>query len=524
MKSRQWFLAAVVFLEICTYVNCSCVFNPGYFSTSYSELGTYQYKNGLECNDFNENFLAFVEEYENVTFVTLNGDFDEIRFDSRYKRISKVQLNSGSLDTFNVSSLENVSSLVDLQIISKNDKVLNLHDDGGGTNRFEKLEILSFDSVTSIVGSVSIFKNLKLLYFYRYKSADFDLSALPMSLLTLNLQSSVPQSNLLNQDSLVRLSNLTRLFLDKTRASLNASFVPSSLRLLYVNDLLEQKVMADTNVSTLQVSAGKDALCLSCMPNTLRDLRLLSTQLDASCQDLQQSTNIKSLYVEGNRNMSMMIDIFRCLPLKLTSLNVRFSPLPLLNVSSLPGTLVSLDFYNSGPTVLFGAASLAALGELKRFSIMYNHLSGFDFSLLPENVTNVSLRYNKIKNIDVKPLLNLNNIELIDLRENPIECTCDFFRDFISVSRKESVWKFYADCAADSLLSGYPFNYYKFGAGSSFKDILRHNYAHVNCSLTAPLTTTPLQVTTAATTTQNPEHKNPFSYFLHFILNFFSLS
>ena len=47
--------------------------------------------------------------------------------------------------------------------------------------------------------------------------------------------------NILNQGSRVTLSNLTRLFLDRTSASLNTSFVPRSLSLLYVKYFLEQK-------------------------------------------------------------------------------------------------------------------------------------------------------------------------------------------------------------------------------------------------------------------------------------------
>ena len=106
------FLGALFLLELTTHIHCHCDF----FEFDW-----------IHCENVTDNYLAYSQEYENVTFVTLNGNFTEFGFDSKFYKLSNVVLNSESLVKFKMDHLKNLTSLEIVEIMSDNDKTIDLN-------------------------------------------------------------------------------------------------------------------------------------------------------------------------------------------------------------------------------------------------------------------------------------------------------------------------------------------------------------------------------------------------------------
>ena len=90
-------LAALVLLQLNSYIRCSCDFLLVYNDKiPLSPIVTPPYDYHLTCTYFNDNFLAYSIEYENLTYVSLSGNFTEIGFDSRFTKLYCVELDGES--------------------------------------------------------------------------------------------------------------------------------------------------------------------------------------------------------------------------------------------------------------------------------------------------------------------------------------------------------------------------------------------------------------------------------------------
>ena len=139
------FLAMLVLLELNAYIHGSCVISR---------------ENQLTCTHFDDNFLEYSNEYENLTYVHLFANFTEIRFDSRFTKLSRVQLYSESLVNFTMNNLNNLTSLVRVFVISYNYITTDLHFNSE-LNNFKNFEILELNGVQSTRGKFCIFCEFK---------------------------------------------------------------------------------------------------------------------------------------------------------------------------------------------------------------------------------------------------------------------------------------------------------------------------------------------------------------------------
>jgi len=378
-------LTVVVLLELSAHIHGSCDIAG----------------NQLSCTEFNDNFLAYSNEYENVTYVRLSGDFTEIGFDSRFIKLSTVYINSESLVNFNMNNLNNLTSLKSVYEMSNHNMTVDLNVTGD-SDTFKYLSLLSFRRVENILGSFTSFTKLKEIDLYQYEKEYFDFSLLPNSLGRLGISSS-RATKLVNEIRLKRLPYLTQLYL--SQATLNASFIPSSLKFLLIKNLISQEDLVGTNINRLDLRQSQTPL--EFIPTNLWRLWLSSTELNVTCEHLQKS---------------------------------------------------KIDFLN-----------------------IDNNRGSFDMNCLPMSLTSLSLQGNKIQNINLKPLISHLYIKVMYLH-NPINCTCETFRDFVQIVSKQQteIWRF--NCATSSLLSGYPFEG-RYNALASLIQLQDYNQRHQNCSL-----------------------------------------
>ena len=241
------FMVALVLLKLTIHINCQCEIVPATFSKNGYISSVIQ----LVCTGFNENYFAYSNEYENVTYIYLAGDFTDIGFDSRYFKFSYVLLNSESLVNFKMDHFKNLTLLESIKITSNNVKIidLKLNDE---SIIFDKLETFEINGAKSILGSFTDFLNLKRLCLYSYKVGFFDFSLLPNSLVYFTITSN-RETALVNQHSLKQLSYLNEIDVVGSKITLNASFIPCSLKELRIKNLISQKFLEDTNITFLQL-------------------------------------------------------------------------------------------------------------------------------------------------------------------------------------------------------------------------------------------------------------------------------
>ena len=439
-------LTVVVLLELSAHIHGSCDIAG----------------NQLSCTEFNDNFLAYSNEYENVTYVRLSGDFTEIGFDSRFIKLSTVYINSESLVNFNMNNLNNLTSLKYVYVRSNNNITVDLNVIGD-SDTVEHLSTLWFKRVQKILGSFTSFVNLEYIHISIYEKEYFDFSLLPNSLGRLSISSS-RATKLVNEIRLKRLPYLTQLYL--SQATLNASFIPSSLQILEIKNLISQEDLAGTNITSLTMRYSQTPL--KYIPTNLRELFLDRSKLIANCEHFQQS-KIESLLLFNKRSLFDM----KCLPniTKLHMIRIK-SPLEFI-----PANIRRLWLSSTELNV--------TCEHLQKSKIAYltinNNPGSFDMNCLPMNLTRLYLIGNKIQNMNLKPLISHRYIKVMYLY-NPINCTCETFRDFVQIVSKEQTDILRFNCATSSLLSGYPFEHL-YNATASLIQLQDYNQRHQNCTL-----------------------------------------
>jgi len=294
------YLTALILLELSTNIQGSCDI-VGKHSRGYVVKE-------LHCTEFNDNFLAYSNEYENVTKVFLVGDFTEISFDSRFTKLSYLRINSISLVHFNINNVNNLTSLTYLNVNSNRKMTVDLNVTGE-SNTLENLSLFLLRRVENILGSFTYFVNLEFILLYQYEKETFDFSLLPNSLGRLIIYSS-REVNLVNEICLKRLPQLTELNLGLSQTTFNASFIPSSLQNLSVKNLISQEDLVGTNITSLKMS--KSQTPLEFIPSKLRELTLdYYSELSANCEHFQQS-KVEQLSVRYSKKKRPFYT--KCLP------------------------------------------------------------------------------------------------------------------------------------------------------------------------------------------------------------------
>jgi len=245
----------------------------------------------LRCTDFNENFLTYSSEHGNVTHVSLIGGFSEIGFDSRFTKLLSVDIIREQLFSFKMDYLNNLTSLTHLTVKPCRSIDLNVV---GKINNFKHLEFIQLTRLKYIPGSFTSFVNLKTIILNGYDVLYFDFNLLPNSLKVLKI-TSVRKMRLVNEISLKRLPRLTELNLEFSQTTLNASFIPSCLKILSIKNLISQKDLVGTNIIKLKIY--KSQTPLKFIPTNLRSLWLTFTDLKVTCENLRQS-KIENLFIK----------------------------------------------------------------------------------------------------------------------------------------------------------------------------------------------------------------------------------
>ena len=244
---------------------------------------------------------------------------------------------------------------------------------------------------------------------------------------------------------------MSQLHLLYAHTKLNASFVPSSLKLLRINTLTSQQFLTDSNVSHLHLFRSETSL--EFIPINVRVLRIIDSELNVTCVHLQQS-KIKYLSVTDNKRS---LDL-KCLP-NVTHLVIYNTPQYHLSFSFLPESIAHLDLESNGLTQLTGFDRLASLHNLSKIIISKNKLKSFDLSYLPRNLSCLHLSDNKIENINLKQLISHPNITRFGMGANTFNCTCDTCRDFYQIAKKQLTDMLFMDCSPASLITSVELRY-----------------------------------------------------------------
>merc|ERR1739838_535812 len=122
------------------------------------------------------------------------------------------------------------------------------------------------------------FVNLKTITISEYQNESFDFSLLPKSLKVLTVSSTYAsdETKLVNEISLKRLPYPNQL--EFYSATLNASFIPSSLQTLVMKTLTSQEDLVGTNITSLTLHYSRKTP-LEFIPSRLLTLTLFFTEL-----------------------------------------------------------------------------------------------------------------------------------------------------------------------------------------------------------------------------------------------------
>ena len=170
-----------------------------------------------------------------------------------------------------------------------------------------------------------------------------------------------------------------------------------------------------TNLKQLEVNSNKlDTIHFECLPQNLKILNFgwneISYISDESCQALKNLSSLHTFSLKSNRLESFPIE---CLPRQVEALDLSWNRFTLLSNES--------------------CQALKHLSSLHRINLNDNHLQAFDFNCLPNNVNTLDLLNNDLTTIDFNTLSKLPSLERVILYDNPINCTCSFFVDFVNM-------------------------------------------------------------------------------------------
>ena len=170
-----------------------------------------------------------------------------------------------------------------------------------------------------------------------------------------------------------------------------------------------------TNLKQLEVNSNKlDTIHFECLPQNLKILNFgwneISYISDESCQALKNLSSLHTFSLKSNRLESFPIE---CLPRQVEALDLSWNRFTLLSNES--------------------CQALKHLSSLHRINLNDNHLQAFDFNCLPNNVNTLDLLNNDLTTIDFNTLSKLPSLEHVILYDNPINCTCSFFVDFVNM-------------------------------------------------------------------------------------------
>ena len=228
-----------------------CVLKTEPFRKYVNRVGTHEYADSVRCDKYKQNSFAFLDRYENLTHVELQGNFDTVYFDRRYTNIAYVGLDSTSQSSLKMNDIGGLTALFHLVATSGYIETLDLR----SSDSFDSLEILDFrdNQITEIKGDFNNFKSLKVIYLFNNKLSTFDFSSLPRSMLGLHVSYN-PITSLVNEKSLKTLPHILHLDLSRATAPLNAAMIPRSLKSLYVSRLNDLCHLKRTNLEVLEVS------------------------------------------------------------------------------------------------------------------------------------------------------------------------------------------------------------------------------------------------------------------------------
>ena len=180
----------------------------------------------LQCSNFSDDYVPFVEAYRDVKFIELAGNFTKVSFDSRYLEVEDVSLElGGATKELSFASFRYFKNLEKITIRTRSRDVASRSVVYlGGVGVLEKvLEIdLRGNSVASIVGGSfkKSFPNLKQLYLNENALAEFSFDSVPERISLLN----VAQNQITELGAMDALKNFNKLTILEARDNLLSAF------------------------------------------------------------------------------------------------------------------------------------------------------------------------------------------------------------------------------------------------------------------------------------------------------------
>lgn len=161
----------------------------------------------------------------------------------------------------------------------------------------------------------------------------------------------------------------------------------------------------------------------------------LNKMLNINCESLR-STNLREIRLTY---CNFETFDFSCIPSTLRDLNLRNNKISSLNL--LPSNSSNLNTSTNVDTPSY-CPHMKKLTSLRHIDLHSNGLQDFRFSCLPPGIWSLDLSYNEIT--EMSDLASLPHdrprdilYSILDIRYNPINCTCSLFRAFVRLVTKK---------------------------------------------------------------------------------------
>lgn len=378
----------------------------------------------LECHGLDQTSLPFVAAYANVTAIEVTGEFEEMRIDSRYRRLTALTLRSYEMRQLRFSLFTHLaSSLEQLEVISSGVEAIDT-EGGESLEKLARITLSRNSLLKNITASFARFPRLSELHLDRLRLSEFDFALLPSTLHVLNLNENHISSY--SCRALRGLSGLQTLKLTFTRLKeFSFSCLPPNLITLDMggNDLMQHNFDGLASLERL--------VSLSLSYNDLKEFDF--THLPLSVEDLALFSNKISVVRCDARRDGMQLRQVMLFQNDLTE----------FDYSCLPDTVSSLDLSFNRISSEIPCNQLRRLRLLSTLNLRNNELGSFDFKCLNENIKQLALENNFIVSMELMDLDKIKSAS-VSLFNNEVICDCKFLFDFGALLAEDHV---HFDCA-----------------------------------------------------------------------------
>lgn len=247
----------------------------------------YGYK--LKCENFRHSHLPYVKKYKQVTHVEVEGRFDQLTLDRRFKKLEHLQLSSTNLRNVAMANYVKFTKLNDMRLTGSH-QIVDV--DFTGIENMKELNHIEFNHNKMLTYTCESLKlsNLEWLQLDYNNMDSFDFSCVPKTLKILYLHyNKIPNIDLQSCETLKTLTSLTDLNLDGNKLTdFNFACLPPNLQNLLL-DANQISTISDESCEVLKVHTSLVWLALNinnlqqfqfgCLPASIENVFLSSNSI-----------------------------------------------------------------------------------------------------------------------------------------------------------------------------------------------------------------------------------------------------